>query len=115
MFLQRLRNTTAERKGRQSASLGQTRQGYKLFVVIGGWKLLSRLSHKVCLLLSSAVLLRKFTSVLKATGRNIPDPLRTPPCLSFVVRKVRDKAARKLNRAGRSNEKDDEGGGEGKN
>ena len=74
---------------------------------------MSRLSHKVCRLLSSAVLLRKFTSVLKRTRRNNPDPLRTPSYLSFVVRKVREKAARKLNRAGRSNEKDDEGGGEG--
>ena len=71
---------------------------------------MSRLSHKICHLLSSALLLRNLTSVLKGTGRNIPDPLRTPPCLLFVVRKVRDKAARKLNRAGRSNEKDDDGG-----
>ena len=63
------------------------------------WKLLLRLSHKVCRLLSSAALLRKFTSVLKKTRRNIPDRLRTPPCLSLVVDKVRDKAAQKLNRA----------------
>ena len=63
------------------------------------WKLLLRLSHKVCRLLSSVVLLRKFTSVLKKTRRNIPDRLRTPPCLSLVVDKVRDKAAQKLNRA----------------
>ena len=31
-------------------------------------KLLSRLSHKVCRLLSSPVLLRKFTIILKATS-----------------------------------------------
>ena len=66
---------------------------------------MSRLSHKVCHL-SSALLLRNLTSVLKGTGRNIPNPLRTPLCLSFVVSKVGDKAARKLNRAGRENEKE---------
>lgn len=71
------------------------------------------MSHKVCRLLSSAVLLPKSTSVLKKTRRNIPAPLRTPSYLSFVVRKVREKAERKLNRAGRSNEIDEEGGGEG--
>ena len=89
-LLASLRNRTAERWGRQNARVWQTWQGYYLRVLLWssltlmfsgllqkdlfkrGWNLaknvfqtnlLSRLSHKVCHLLSSPVLLRKFTII----------------------------------------------------
>ena len=85
-----LRNRSAGRRGRQNACARQTWQGYYLRVLSWSslhtnvlwsftkrsvWrkvtfgenlfqtKLLSRLSHKVCCLLSSPVLLRKFTNI----------------------------------------------------
>ena len=86
-----LRNRTVERRGPQNTCVWQTWQAYYLCVLWwslpelmlsgllqknlfkGRWssaeklfqtKLLSRLSHKVCRLLSSPVLLRKLTNVL---------------------------------------------------
>ena len=85
-----LRNRSAGRRGRHNACARQTWQGYYLRVLSWSslntyvlwsftkrsvWrkvtfgenlfqtKLLSRLSHKVCRLLSSPVLLRKFTNI----------------------------------------------------
>ena len=87
-----LRNRTAERRGRQNAWAWRTWQGYNLRISSWSWltsmfsgllqkdlfkrkwrfgkklfqaKLLSRLSHKVCRLLSSPVLLRKFTNITR--------------------------------------------------
>ena len=84
-----LRNRTAERRGRQNAWVWQTWQTYylcvwvdrdlKCFLVFysktcllkegeGRRKHFSRLSHKVCRLLSSTVLLRKLTSSEEPRG-----------------------------------------------
>ena len=94
MILVSLRNRTAERRRLQNACVWQTWQGYSSRVLswsslklmfsgllqkdlfkegevrrkIFETKLLSRLSHKVCGLLSSPVLLRKLTTII--TRRN---------------------------------------------
>ena len=81
-------NRMAERRGQQNACMWQTWQGYYLSVMLWSsfninvfWslqkhlfkgklfqtKLLPRLSHKVCCLLSSPVLLRTFTNIRTRT------------------------------------------------
>ena len=69
MIIVSLRHWTAERRGRQNACVWQTWPAY--YSCLLSWsslKLTSRLSHKVFRLLSSPVLLRKFTTII--TGRN---------------------------------------------